>query len=159
VIDRPRQCHFNPGVLLCTDGDNDSCLTAPQAAAVKKIYAGPHNSEGQTINPGFLPGAEAYSIPAFPNGWVGWITGPGPDASSISQALQYQFTTNFFKYMVFNDPNWDLRTFNFDTDVDKALATPVGGQALGDVLQSVDPNLSIFRAHGGKMIQYHCTTD
>jgi hypothetical protein len=159
VIGRPRQCHFKPDVLLCTDGANDSCLTAPQVAAVKKIYAGPHNSEGQTINPGFLPGGEAYSIPAFPNGWVGWITGPGPDASSITQGLQYQFTTNFFKYMVFNDPNWDLQTLNFDTDVDKALATPVAGQALGDVLQSVDPNLSIFRAHSGKMIQYHGTVD
>ena len=158
VINRPGQCHFNPAVLLCADGDNDSCLTAPQLAALMKIYQGPHASEGQ-INPGFLPGAEAYSDPAFSNGWVGWITGPGPDATSITQALQYQFGTNFFKYMVFNDPNWDLKTLNFDTDVDKALATPVAGQALGDVLQSVNPNLSVLRAHGAKMIQYHGTTD
>ena len=157
VINRPRQCHFNPAVLLCTNGDNDSCLTAPQVNAAARIYGGPHTSEGQTINPGYLPGAEAYSDPAFPNGWVGWVT--GPDASSIAEAAGYQFGTNFFKYMVFNDPNWNLQTFNFDTDVDKALATSVAGQALGDVLQSVNPDLSEFRAHGGKMIQYHGTTD
>ena len=158
VINRPRQCHFNPGALLCVDGDNNSCLTAPQLTALMKIYQGPHASEGQ-INPGFLPGAEAYSDPAFPNGWVGWITGPGPDVSSITRAAQYQFGTNFFKYVVFNDPNWDLRTLNFETDVEKALATPVAGQALGDVLQSVNPNLSVLRAHGAKMIQYHGTVD
>jgi len=72
VINNPRRCHFNPNQLLCTDEDNDSCLTAPQLAALTKIYSGPHNSEGQLINPGFLPGAEAYA-----GGWSTWITGPG----------------------------------------------------------------------------------
>ena len=154
VIGKPRQCHFNPDQLLCTAGDNDSCLTVPQLGALKKIYYGPHNSEHQTINPGFLPGAEAYA-----GGWPTWVTGPGPGADSIIQSLQYQFGTNFFKYMVFDDPNWDLKTLNFDTDVAKALAKPVDGVALADVLDSVDPDLSAFRAHNGKLIQYHGTTD
>jgi feruloyl esterase len=61
--------------------------------------------------------------------------------------------------MVFDDPNWDLKTFNFDTDVDKAFAKPVDGLALQDVLSSVDPDLSALRAHNGKVIQYHGTTD
>jgi hypothetical protein len=154
VINKPRQCHFNPDELLCTSGDDNSCLTAPELAAVKKIYSGPHTSGGQTINPGFLPGAEAYA-----GGWSTWMTGPGPNADSITQAAQYQFGLNFFRYFVFNDPNWDLLTFNFDTDVDKALAAPIAGEALADVQQSVDPDLNPFRAHGGKLIQYHGTTD
>jgi hypothetical protein len=154
VISNPRRCHFNPDELLCTGGDNDSCLTAPQLAALKKIYYGPHNSAGQTINPGFLPGAEAYA-----GGWPTWITGPGPGADSITKAAQYQFGINFFRYLVFKDPNWNLTTFNFDTDVDKTLATPIADMALEDVLSSVDPDLSAFRAHNGKMIQYHGTTD
>jgi hypothetical protein len=154
VIGKPRQCHFNPNQLLCTGEDNNSCLTQPQLTALKKIYYGPHNSEGQTINPGFLPGAEAYV-----GGWSTWIVGPGPGADSIVRAAQYGFGTDYFKYFVFNDPNWDFQTFNFDTDVEKALAAPIAGQALGDVMQSVDPDLSVFRAHGGKLIQYHGTTD
>ena len=154
VINRPRQCHFNPDALLCTGEDNNSCLTAPQLAALKKIYYGPHNSAGQLINPGFLPGAEAYA-----GGWSTWITGPGPAAGSITQAAQYQFGVNFFKYVVFSDPNWDLSSFNFDTDVDKTLATPIDGLALEDVVSAVNPDLSAFRAHNGKMIQYHGTTD
>lgn len=154
VIGKPRQCHFNPDQLLCTGQDDNSCLTEPQLAALKKIYYGPHDSAGRPINPGFLPGAEAYA-----GGWSVWINGPGPDAGSITSALQYQFGTNFFKYMVFDDPSWDLKSFNFDTDVDKARTKPVDGLALQDVVSSVDPDLSAFRAHNGKMIQYHGTTD
>jgi len=152
VIGYPRQCHFNPNALLCTDGDSDSCLTAPQVAALKSIYGGPHNSEGQRINPGFLPGAEAYT-----GGWSTWIT--GTSACTLNQSLQYLFGTNFYRYMVFDDPNWDPKSLNFDRDLNVAYSKPVDGEALGDVLNSVDPDLRAFRAHNGKMIQYHGTTD
>jgi hypothetical protein len=154
VINKPRQCHFDPSELLCSGGDSDSCLTAAQLAAVKHVYAGPHNSAGQTVNPGFLPGAEAYA-----GGWSTWITGPGPGADTLTQSAQYEFGTNFFKYMVFDDPNWDLTTLNFDRDLAIAYSKPVDGQALGDVLDSVDPDLRPFQSHNGKIIQYHGTTD
>jgi hypothetical protein len=154
VINRPRQCHFNPNELLCMSGDSDSCLTAPQLAAVKKIYRGPHTSTGQTINPGYLPGAEAYA-----GGWSTWIIGPGPGVDTLTQSLQYGFGTNFFKYMVFDDPNWDPRTLNFDQDLAVAYSKPVDGEALEDVLSSVNPDLRPFSGHNGKMIQYHGTTD
>ncbi len=154
VIAQPRQCHFNPAELLCTAGDNPDCLTPPQLAAVKHVYAGPHNSEGQAVNPGFLPGAEAYA-----GGWSTWITGPGPDVSTLNQSLQYLFGTNFFKYMVFDDPNWDLQTLNYDHDLAIAYSKPVAGQALEDVLSSVNPDLRPFSGHNGKLIQYHGTTD
>jgi hypothetical protein len=154
VINKPRQCHFDPSELLCNGGDSDSCLTAAQLAAVRHVYAGPHNSAGQTVNPGFLPGAEAYA-----GGWSTWITGPGPGAETLTQSLQYEFGTNFFKYMVFDDPNWDLTTLNFDRDLAIAFSKPVDGQALGDVLDSVDPDLRPFQSHNGKIIQYHGTTD
>ncbi len=36
LIDDPRQCRFDPAVLLCKAGDGPSCLTAPQVAAAKK---------------------------------------------------------------------------------------------------------------------------
>jgi hypothetical protein len=154
VINKPRQCHFDPSELLCSGADSDSCLTAAQLAAVKHVYTGPHNSAGQTVNPGFLPGAEAYA-----GGWPTWITGPGPGADTLTQSAQYEFGTNFFKYMVFDDPNWDLTTLNFDRDLAIAFSKPVDGQALGDVLDSVDPDLRPFQSHNGKIIQYHATTD
>jgi feruloyl esterase len=72
IITDPRACHFNPDVLQCRNGDASDCLTAPQIAAIKKIYAGPRTSKGELINPGFPPG---------PTGdWI-WITGPAPGKS------------------------------------------------------------------------------
>jgi feruloyl esterase len=41
VIDDPRQCHFDPQMLLCQGAVANDCLTQPQIDAVKKIYAGP----------------------------------------------------------------------------------------------------------------------
>src|SRR5450631_2702160 len=69
VLNDPRQCHFDPASMQCkASDDTDKCLTAPQAAALKKIYAGPHGAHGQEVFPGFLPGSEDG-----PGGWGLWI--------------------------------------------------------------------------------------
>ena len=40
ILNDPRQCHFDPATMQCKAGeDTDKCLTATQAAALKKIYA------------------------------------------------------------------------------------------------------------------------
>jgi feruloyl esterase len=41
----PRDCHWDPAALQCTGGAADAvtCLTAPQVAAVRKLYEGPIN--------------------------------------------------------------------------------------------------------------------
>jgi feruloyl esterase len=51
--------------------------------------------------------------------------------------------------MVFDNPQWDLRDLNWDTDVKFTAAK------LGPILNAVNPDLRAFRAHGGKLIQYH----
>jgi len=55
VIENPAQCRFDPGVLLCKGAETDACLTAPQIAAVRKIYGGAKTSKGEPILPGFAP--------------------------------------------------------------------------------------------------------
>ncbi len=62
LIDDPRECSFEVArdVPQCPAGqDSDACLTAPQAAAIQKIYDGPHTSAGQAIFPGYMIGSEA----------------------------------------------------------------------------------------------------
>src|SRR5262249_42341829 len=67
VIDDPRRCRFDPAILQCpstgaaegASTDPSTCLTAPQVAALRKIYAGPHNPRtGALIFPGMYPGSE-----------------------------------------------------------------------------------------------------
>ena len=143
VIENPAQCHFDPSVLLCKGADSDSCLTEPQLASLKKIYSGPMDSKGKPIYMGYSPGGEPGG-----NGWGGWITGSGPGKS-----LQAAFGTNFFKYMVFENPDWDVKTFAVEHDL------KVADDKVGQLLNATDSNLKKFKDRGGKLIVYHGWSD
>jgi len=135
VIEDPRTCHFDPSVLLCHGADSADCLTQPQIDALQKIYSGPKNSAtGEQIFPGFEPGAEAD-----PSGWGGWIVGP----------IQSAFANSFFGQALHEDPKWDWHTADLDREVRLA------DEKAASVLNSWNPDLRTFRAHGGKLIQYH----
>jgi hypothetical protein len=143
LVEDPRRCHFDLKKLECKDADGPGCLTAPQIEAVRKIYAGPKNPRtGEQISPGFAPGAEATA------GWPGWIIAEDPAA-----ALQFMYGNGFFGDMLFQDPKWNFRTLNFDGDITLA------DSKLGPILNSTNPNLTAFKAHGGKLIQYHGWAD
>jgi Tannase and feruloyl esterase len=143
VIEDPARCHYDPGVLLCKGPETDSCLTAPQITALKKLYAGGRTTNGKQIFPGYAPGGEGES-----GGWGPWITGPAPEKS-----LMFYFGTQYFKDMVFDNPAWDFHTFNVDRD------TQTADERTARNLNATDPDLSRFRAHGGKLILYHGWSD
>jgi feruloyl esterase len=139
IINDPRQCHFDPSTLLCKEADSSGCLTAPQVTALKKIYAGPVDSAGHPIFPGYVPGAEEG-----PGGWPGWITGHKP-----GQGFMFFFGTQYFSNMVYEQAGWDYKTFNIDQ------ATKTADEKTARALNATDPNLNPFRARGGKLILYH----
>lgn len=143
ILNDPRQCHFNPETLLCKDANSDACLTAPQVAALKKIYAGPHDSAGRRIFPGYLPGGETG-----PGGWLLWITGNDPGRSLISF-----FGKGFFTNMVYEKSDWDYKTFSVDQ------GARLADTKTGDALNAVNPNLRPFMKRGGKLILYHGWSD
>jgi feruloyl esterase len=145
VLDDPRQCRFDPAVLTCPYGeDHDGCLTPPQVQAVKDIRAGSRDSAGETIFPGLVPGGE--NGPG--GGWGSWVTGREPFTS-----LHWLAAEGFFKYMVFEDPDWNFRTFDFDADLAFAL------DKVGAALDSASPDLGTFRDGGSKLIVYHGWSD
>lgn len=134
VIDDPTRCHFDPKVMECRGADGPACLTAPQVETVRKIYSDVVNaSTKQEIFPGHEPGSE-----------MGWNT--------MASANPFGLGTDLFKYVVFKDPNWDYKTFNFASDADATL------KAAGD-MNAMDTNLKPFISRGGKMIQYHGWAD
>ncbi len=136
LLEDPRACHFDPMQLVCTaPADGPDCLTRAQAEAVRKIYDGPVNpSTGEQIYPGYEPGTEAD-----PAGWGPWIIGP----------IQAMFGNSFFSSAVFENPKWDWHTMDFDRDLQFA------NEKTAHILNSYNPDLRTFRAHGGKLIQYH----
>ncbi len=142
VIEDPSRCQYDPSVLLCKDAETDSCLTAPQVTALKKLYAGGSTSHGRLF-PGYAPGGEAEV-----GGWTAWITGPAPERS-----LMYMFSTQFYKNMVFDNAAWDYH--KFDTDHDTKAAEDKQTRNLN----ATDADLKRFRERGGKLILYHGWSD
>ena len=61
--------------------------------------------------------------------------------------------TNFSPTWFSKNPQWDPKSFNFDTDM------KLTDDKFGATLNSMDTNLRAFKAHGGKLIQYHGWSD
>jgi len=140
LIEDPRTCRFDPASLLCKAGDASDCLTEGQVATLRKIYSGPKNPRtGKQIFPGYPMGTEAVA-----GAWSPWILPP---------VVQAGFGNSYYGQAVFEQPNWDFRTLNFDTDVE------FGDAKAGAVLNSTNPDLRSFRDNGGKLIQYHGWAD
>jgi feruloyl esterase len=135
VLENPRQCRFDPGVLECRSGDAATCLTPAQVDTARKMYQPVVNSRTKTpIFPGLEYGSE-----------LGWSTFGGRQPFGIG--------TQMFQFMVFKDSAWDYHTLNFDSDM--ALVDRIEG----GLINAMDPNLKPFVGRGGKLIQYHGWAD
>jgi Tannase and feruloyl esterase len=144
LIEDPRKCGFrkDPSALLCKGADSPTCLTAKQLQTLKEIYGGYQEASGQVVYPGSMPGHE--------EGW-GFIAAANPakpleDNTSVG-------LVGFFKYFVFENPDWDYQTWNYQRDL------PFTDKKLASILNATDPDLKAFQAHGGKLLLYHGWTD
>jgi feruloyl esterase len=130
LIDDPRQVVIDYAAVKAAAG-----LTNQQVLTLRALYSGPANSAGESVYPGLMPGGETQ--------WQPLVGGPVP--FPIGPAIYGQ--------MVFEDGNWDWRTFNYDADLAAAKAK------LGDVMDAMDPDLRPFKHRGGKLILYHGWSD
>ena len=60
---------------------------------------------------------------------------------------------------VFEDPNYDFLTFNFDTDVKFSLNKKFDSETPEFIHHAEDPDLTAFKRRGGKMIVWHGWSD
>ena len=146
LIEDPAQCHFDPSALTCKGADAEDCLSGAQVTALKQIYAGPHDPSGKTDYPGFSPGGEA-----LPYAWPLWISGAEP--KRIEGTLLYFFATGYFGNVVNDKSGWDFHGQNL------ADILAAADQKTGEAINAINPDLSAFRAAGGKLIQYHGWSD
>jgi feruloyl esterase len=143
VIDDPRACDFRPESLQCRGADTDDCLTTPQVDALRQIYAGPGGALNDSRHHGFEPGGELGKF-----GWADWFTGSGP-----LKSVQYVFSLEFYRNLVYDDPNWNLDRFEFSRDR-RAMQ-----ERLGPDLDANSVDLDRFKVRGGKLIMFHGWSD
>ena len=137
-LDDPRRCAFDPGTVQCKSGDGDDCLSAAEVVAVRKIYSGPKTAAGKQIYPGFPPGSEAEQ-------WNQWLTGAETDAA--------MFSTEYFRNMVFEKPDWELAQLNLDRDL------PIARAKHDKIMVSNNPDLRAFAKRGGDFPHEHAVLD
>jgi len=140
IINDPAKCSFDPAVLKCKGEDELDCLTDPQIATMKMLYAGFADSKGHTLFPGFTPGDETS--------WREWVVGEDPEAS-----LSARFVRNDFRYIVTGDPKWNAQT------VDVEAMLKLSQEKTAADLDATNPDMSKFAARGGKLILYHGWND
>lgn len=135
VIENPHDCRFDPASLVCSaSGGGDRCLTPEQVETVAMIYEGPTDSEGTPLFHGLARGSE-----------LGWRMLSGEAPLSLADAT--------YRYLVFDDPDWDFRSFDAERDL------AIGAERIGALMNSTDPDLTPFIESGGKLLLYHGWND
>ncbi|KAL1870341.1 putative feruloyl esterase B-2 [Paecilomyces lecythidis] len=135
ILEDPDLCHPIIETLICQPGSNHTtCLTGQQAETVRQVLSPLYDENGQLLYPRMQPGAEES------------------DASIFYAGTDFPYSTDWFRYVVYNDTTWDPATFSVK-DAAAALAqNPFN-------IQTWDGDLSRFRATGGKVLTYHGLED
>jgi feruloyl esterase len=122
-------CKFDPKVLACKGAKTDGCLTMEQAVAIEKGFAGPKDSKGRQVYPGFFYDTGIASTQGIPGLLHGGLNPVGPPFSATSM----------------------------DVDARAAAAAADPSEAL--VATSRWTNLNTFSSHGGKLLFFHGVSD
>lgn len=136
IVSWPEMCSYDPGVIQCKDGNQENCLTAPELEALRGIYEGVKNPRTkELVFAGFSPGSEQM---------LAMLTG-GTEPFPVA--------TSYFRDIVFEDPEWDFKSFDYDKDLAASY------RAGSDILDVPPDGLSKFFNGGGKLLLSHGWAD
>ncbi|HEX3940949.1 MAG TPA: tannase/feruloyl esterase family alpha/beta hydrolase [Acidobacteriaceae bacterium] len=134
LISDPERCQVDFKTLECKAGDAPDCLTARQVQTAETIVSPATTAAGEVVFPRLEPGTEMR--------WDRLAGGPEPGDLFWDQ----------FRYLVYQDPNWDWRSFDLARDSAKA-------NAIDQNVDDLNPDLSAFAKHGGKLLLYQGWAD
>jgi len=139
-LGNPTRCGWDPKTSVCNAGqDTNTCITAAQADALEKIYEPLRNPR---THEEIYPGAIRISVPDWAEAAARQAANPNSQTRNGS--------TRSLQSIVTPDASWDWRTMNFDRDVTIADESDTNGPQI----DAVNPDLSKFKQHGGKLIEY-----
>lgn len=131
----PLQCTLSPEQLSCARSkDKSQCLSDAQVSALEKVYGGMRNPR---------TGALFYY----------------PDVRGAEELIFPMYDTSLLPSSGFDITHWilppDRSPSSFDYDRDLAALD----NTYAKDLNAMNPDLSVFAAHGGKLIIYHGWAD
>ena len=133
IMSHPLQCGFDPKQLQCRAGESsDTCLTPAQVDRVKALY-GPMRSKG---------GLELYPGPT-----ISAALSADPPANPDAPALFAPLANALKEFGYTQAPT--LAAFDADKDI------PAMDERMNPVMSAVNPDLSKFKARGGKVVAWH----
>jgi feruloyl esterase len=152
IISQYEQCtkKFDPGTLRCAGGGDtgDTCLSDAQLKALRAL----HNpfefsfavANGVRSYPGYSYGHEDQ-----PGAMQDWVTGPKaaefPLPAPEQQGRQWYYGSGAVRYFFARDPKFNSLKFD-PNDFRKRILE------ISALMDSTNPDLSKFRARGGKLI-------
>ena len=122
-------CHFDPRTLVCGGDKAEGCLSISQAVALQKASAGPKDSKGRQVYPGFPFDTGIAAMRGITGLLYGGQSPIGPPYTDIG--------------------------LDVDTAVEKALSDPAA--TLAETWSWT--NLNTFSGHGGRLIFFHGLSD
>ncbi len=134
LIAEPENCQVNFSALQCQAQDGPGCLTARQVKTAQTLISPLRTRAGEVLFPRLEPGTELR--------WGRMAGGPAPADLFVDE----------YRYVVYQDPNWDWHSFNLERDAAKA-------HAIDRNVDEMDPHLAAFAKNGGKLLLYHGWAD
>jgi feruloyl esterase len=133
ILEYPPLCNYDPSGLQCTGSSNAStCLTAKQVKTVQTVLSPLKNDKGDLVYPRLQPGAEIAA------------------SGFLLAGFPFPYTTDWFRYAVYNDTTWNPLTLN-GTDFDNAARINPGNiQTWKGDLSEAKKNSKILHWHGGE---------
>jgi feruloyl esterase len=153
LVSDPVGCRqrFDVTKLRCTGAVVDNCLSEAQVRAVQTLNS-PLRFDFDLANgvreyPGRGPSGEATPSFGPTGGWQAWWTGTAAPAfpATPNNGIAWFYGGGAIQYFYAKDANADLRRYDPANHVARI-------REVSALMDSTNPDLSAFQAHGGKLI-------
>jgi hypothetical protein len=153
------KARFDPGTLLCAkDADGDQCLSEAQLSALRTHQSSYRFSfalaNGITEYPGWGLSGEATRAYGPTGGWSSWWLGSAPAVLPPLPAngIVWVYGSGALQHIFARDPNFDVRKYRPEDFADRV-------REVSALMDSTNPDLGAFKAHGGKLIMLENMSD
>jgi len=160
LVEAPVDCKaaFKPETLRCTERQSSDCLNDAQINAINTLHSTYKFTfalaNGLDDYPGW--GVSGEDTPSYgpTGGWISWWLGKAAPVlpPAPSNGIAWICGSGSMQYVFARDPGLDVTKYRPEDHKERVMA-------VSELMDSTDPDLSRFRAHGGRLIMLEHMSD